>query len=153
MHIAIPPAVRAIKDWAFSDCWGLTTAILNNGLEEIGVYAFNGCTSLVHITTPPSIRAIKDGAFSGCSGLRTVTLNNGLNEIGEWAFAKCPSLAQTVIPPAVTAIDRKAFNECSNLRNVSFWDEIKKFVSGELMGDWWDHRVHEKCLSTYCFFV
>jgi hypothetical protein len=21
------------------------------------------------------------------------------------------------------------------------------------MGDWWDHGVHEKCLSTYCFFV
>jgi hypothetical protein len=31
----IPPSARAIKDKAFCECLGLTTAILNDGLEEI----------------------------------------------------------------------------------------------------------------------
>jgi hypothetical protein len=57
------------------------------------------------------------------------------------------------IPPAVTVIHEKAFNECSNLMNVRFCNEIKEFVSGKLMRDWWDHGVHKKCLRLYCFFV
>jgi len=35
-EMLFPPSVRAIKDFAFSKCLGLTTAILNDGLEEIG---------------------------------------------------------------------------------------------------------------------
>ncbi len=41
VRIVITPAVRAIKDSAFFGCLGLTTVILNNGLEEIGKYAFH----------------------------------------------------------------------------------------------------------------
>jgi hypothetical protein len=82
-----------------------------------------------------------------------VTLNNGLEEIEEDAFAKCTSLIRIAIPPVVRAIHEEAFNECSNLTNVRFCNEIEEFVSGKLMGDWWDHGVHKKCLSTYCFFV
>jgi hypothetical protein len=48
-----PPSVRAIKDWAFYDCSGLTTAILNDGLEQIGACVFVYCTSLVRIAIPP----------------------------------------------------------------------------------------------------
>ena len=60
--IDITPSIRAIKEGAFYNCSGLTTAILNNGLEEIGEYAFSGCT-LACIDIPPSIRAIEVGAF------------------------------------------------------------------------------------------
>jgi hypothetical protein len=153
VHITTPPSVRAIKDGAFRYCSGLTTAILNDGLEEIGACAFNGCTSLVHIATPPSVRAIKKNAFGGCSGLTTAILNDGLEEIGECAFAKCTSLVRIAIPPAITAIHDMAFKECPNLTNVRFCDEIEEFVSGGLLRNWWDHGVHEKCLSTYRFFI
>ena len=67
VRIDIPPSVRVTKDWAFFNCSGLTTVILNNGLEEIGEYAFSGC-ALVRIDIPPSIRAIKEGAFYNCWG-------------------------------------------------------------------------------------
>jgi hypothetical protein len=36
---------------------------------------------------------------------------------------------------------------------VVFCNEIKEFVTAELMRDWWNHGVHEKSLSTYCFLV
>jgi hypothetical protein len=58
-----------------------------------------------------------------------------------------------VIPPAVKEIDETAFGECSDLTSVQFCDEIEEFVSAESMRHWWNNGVHEKCLSTYCFFV
>ena len=53
------------------------------------------------------------------------------------------------IPPAVRVIDETAFEDCSNLTTVRFCDKIEEFVSSGLMWDWWNHGVHEKCLSTY----
>jgi hypothetical protein len=83
----------------------------------------------------------------------TVILGDRLEKIGERAFYKCMSLVSIKIPPAVRVIHKTAFNECSNLTTVRFCDKIEEFVSGELMLDWWNHGVHEKCLITYCFFV
>ncbi len=40
-HVKVHPFVRAIKkNGAFYDCLGLMTAVLHDGLEEIGAYAF-----------------------------------------------------------------------------------------------------------------
>jgi len=64
-RIDIPPSIRAIRGGAFYGCSLLTTAILNDGLEEIGANAFYGC-ALVRIDIPPAFRAIKFGAFYWC---------------------------------------------------------------------------------------
>ena len=150
--INIPPSVRAIKNYAFFKCLQLATVIFNDGLEVIWERAFFKCRSLREILFPPSVRAIKDFAFYGCSGLATAILNDGLEEIGECAFYGCV-LVHIHIPPSLRAIDNTAFNGCSNLTTVQFCDEIEEFVSAESMRHWWNNGVHEKCLSTYCFFV
>ena len=77
---------------------GLTTAILNDGLEEIGKQEFQGCM-LVCIDIPSSVRAIENRAFYNCSGLMTATLNNGLEEIGEKAFRGCALVCIGPPPP------------------------------------------------------
>jgi len=102
---------------------------------------------------PPAVRVIKAEAFYECSGLTNVVLDKGLEEIEEDAFGKCTSLREIVIPPAVRVIHEEAFNECSQLTNVCFCVEIEEFVSGESMREWWNHGVHERSLSTYCFPV
>ncbi len=61
--IVIPPAIRAIKARGYRDCSGLTTVILNNWLEEIGVWALDESRSLVRAKIPLGIRAIKNFAF------------------------------------------------------------------------------------------
>jgi hypothetical protein len=84
--------------------------------------------------------------------LTTAILNDGLEEIGMEAFSGC-ALVRIDIPPSVREIDVAAFKECSNLTTVQFCDEIEEFVSGESMRHWWNHGVHEKCLSTYCLLI
>jgi hypothetical protein len=48
-HVRVHPSVKKIKAQAFQGCTWLRTAILNDGLEEIGFGAFYNCTSLVRI--------------------------------------------------------------------------------------------------------
>ena len=114
-----------------------------NGLEEIGEDAFCKYRSRQRIDIPPAIRAIKDGAFYDCSGLTTVILGNGLEEIGESAFDGCACVRIT-IPPNVRTIHVMAFKRCSDLTTITICNEIKAFVSGESMRDWWNSGVHEK---------
>jgi len=102
--------------------------ILNDGLEEIGEWAFKGC-AFARIEIPLAVRAIIGGAFKECSQLATVILNDGLGEIGRESFNGC-AFVRIVIPPAIRAIDAEAFKECSNLTNVQFCDEIEEFMSG-----------------------
>jgi len=84
--------------------------------------------------------------------LTTAIINDGLEVIEENAFKGC-ALVRIDIPPAVRVIDEKAFEDCSNLTTVRFCNEIEEFVSSGSMRDSWNHGVHEKCLSTYCFLV
>jgi hypothetical protein len=74
MHIATwngdPPTVKVNKAGAFLQCTHLTTAVLGEGLEEIGEAAFFECTSLHEITIPHSVKAIKESAFFKCTHIR-----------------------------------------------------------------------------------
>ena len=87
----IPNNVRKISYEAFGHCRGLTTVTLDDGLEEIGEEAFNGCTSLQEIVIPNNVRKISFEAFIDCSGLTTVTLGDGLRtlERGHLMVAHC----------------------------------------------------------------
>jgi hypothetical protein len=63
------------------------------------------------------------------------------------------SLIEIVIPPAVKDIGIKAFSGCTSLTRVVFNNEIEEFVSAESMREWWNHGIHDYCLSMYCFLV
>jgi hypothetical protein len=78
--IDIPSSIRVIKKWAFEDCSELTTVILNDGLEEIGDRAFEGC-AFVHIVIPPAVKEIDERAFEECSNLMTVQFCDEIKEV------------------------------------------------------------------------
>jgi hypothetical protein len=124
------------------------------GLEEIGACAFASCTLLQEITIHPGVKAIEFQTFHGCIQLTIVNLSDGLEEIRKEAFFECTSLQSIIIPHTVRAIHKEAFSRCTSLTSVMFCDEIQEFVTTkESMRDWWNHGVHEKSLSTYCFLL
>jgi hypothetical protein len=116
----------------------LTTVNGGEGLEDIGDYAFYGCTSLREITIPPAVKAIKEKAFWGCSQLTTVNLSEGLEQIGKRAFGRCISLQRIVIPSTVIAIHKKACYHCTSLTHVEFCNEVHghRMVDAELVELW-----------------
>ncbi len=129
-HVKADSSVRVIKDWAFDNRQQLAIVILNDGLEEIGRYAFWKCASLQEIVIPNAVRSIKDGAFQLCTGLTTVTFGEGLREIETWAFNSCESLHEIVIPNAVRTIKERSFSYCSGLMTVTLGEGLEE-IGGE----------------------
>ncbi|MBQ4466067.1 MAG: leucine-rich repeat protein, partial [Oscillospiraceae bacterium] len=87
-------------------CEEIKTAVIAEGVENIGGCAFIGCTSLTSVTIPDSVTAIWHDAFYGCAALKEVTVPASVKSIGNDAFAECKALESvTILNPACTIYD------------------------------------------------
>ena len=68
---------------------------------------------------PSSVTEIGIGAFDWCSSLRGVTIPSSVTSIGGQAFSYCSSLTSITIPSSVTRIGERAFSDCSSLTSVT----------------------------------
>ncbi|MBQ0009863.1 MAG: leucine-rich repeat domain-containing protein, partial [Ruminococcus sp.] len=78
-NVVIGEGVTSIGNYAFWNCYNLTSITIPEGVTSIGIAAFAYCSGLTSITIPVSVTSIGYGAFSGCSGLTEITVasNNG----------------------------------------------------------------------------
>ena len=102
------------KDYAAS----ITAVILPDGLTNIGLGAFYGCTGLTTVEIPNSVTSIGYQAFCGCYSLVSVAMSSNVTSIGEYAFKNCSALTAIDIPEGVAAIEKQAFFSCSRLTSV-----------------------------------
>ncbi len=145
--------VTKIEDKAFKDCSSIDAVTLNDGLIEIGEYAFSGASLSEISLSPSTLEVIGEYAFKGCEELTTVYVGNlklidyyafgncsnlknifFMNsdwdiEIGSYAFINCTSLTSIFIPYYVASIGNDAFYGCSNLTSVAFEDGISSIGS------------------------
>ena len=127
--IAIPASVKDIGIRAFEGCTSLARVTMPEGVTSIGKSAFNGCSALTSVTIPASVKTIGDSAFSGCTGLVGVTISDGVITIGSSAFSGCSSLTSIVIPASVTTIGSYAFQSCSVLTNAKIAEGVPSIGS------------------------
>ena len=92
--------------------------VINEGVTDIGSYAFNACDVMTEITFPDTLTQICSYAFYSCDGLKDVTFPESLVTIGKRAFGDCDVLTQIRIPAGVT-LGEGAFATCKSLKNVS----------------------------------
>jgi len=69
--------VTKIGDFAFSNCYRLTSVTIPEGVSSIGDYAFSFCEKLTSITLPDSVTYISNSAFSSCTALDALTVTPG----------------------------------------------------------------------------
>ena len=121
VEIKLPSAglLHEIGDRAFEGCYHLRKINMCSGLSKIGVYAFDGCSSLTHVAIPSTVTTIGDMAFQDCHSLKEVQLCEGLRRIGRRAFRNCPSLLHINVPSTVELCGRYSFDGCTLLRNVA----------------------------------
>ena len=112
--------------WSSTAPWGesITEVIIQDGVTNIGNYAFEYCEELTSVTIPDTVTSIGESAFTGCSGLTGVTIPDTVTSIGEYAFAGCSGLTSVAIPDSVTSIDRGTFAGCSGLTSVAIPDTV-----------------------------
>ena len=85
---------------------------------SIGEFAFNDCYEVTSIVIPGSVKYIGDNAFSDLEGLDSINIPEGVEYIGLCAFMNCWSLTQVTIPSTVNYIERDAFENCSRLDSI-----------------------------------
>ena len=79
--IKIPQAADGVKiskigDDAFKSS-AVQEVVISNGIEEIGWFAFSGCSSLKTIEIPSSVASVGYGAFEYCSPSLTIICEKG----------------------------------------------------------------------------
>ncbi len=101
----------SISDFAFADCFVLSSLSLGAGMVTIGDYAFAYCYELLTAVITGAVKTIGISAFEGCEYLQTVTIGASVETIGDYAFAWCYELTSADIPESVTFIGAYAFCE------------------------------------------
>ena len=108
-----------IGEYAFYGCSGLTSLTLPAGITSIGDDTFYGCSGLTSLTLPAGITSIGEYAFYGCSGLTSLTLPAGITSIGDDTFYGCSGLTSLTLPAGITSIGEYAFSRCSGLTSLT----------------------------------
>ena len=97
---------------------GCATTVIPNTVKAIGNFAFEFCEGLTGLSIPEGVTTIGKSAFAGCENLMKVQFPNTLTEIGIDAFLDCFGLQDIVIPDSVTKIGEDAFGEIT-IRTLS----------------------------------
>ena len=109
---------------AFEDCESLKEVLVCSELQEIGDFAFCGCTALKNpdIFKHTNLQKIGYCAFCYC-GFKTINIPETLMIIEEKAFSGS-MLDSIIIPDSVYHIGQNAFLACKNLKKVKYNGEI-----------------------------
>ena len=94
--ITIPASIKRIPNYAFYKCIKLSEVILNEGLEEIGMYAFDSC-KLKKVIIPSTCTTIEQFAFENNKDLYHVYLPSSVQTVNQYAFYSINSLAYICI--------------------------------------------------------
>ena len=106
------------------------TVVIGQGVDYIGIGAFQMCYNLQSVTIPSSVRVIDAGAFSSCNALKNIAIPEGVIAIGAHAFNDCMNLTSVSIPQSMVVIGERAFS-CPNLKDVYYagtesqWGQIQ----------------------------
>ena len=132
-----------IADGAFMSVH-LTSVVIPEGVERIGVLAFGYCELMTEITLPESVTHIGDSAFSSSSDTERKVNIDSLEAWMQIEFETCESnplcnggdlyvngelVSELVIPESVTEIKKNAFSGWDGLQKVIIHDGVS--VIGE----------------------
>ena len=134
-NITIPATVKAIEESAFAGCTTLDSgfaikAPVNDNVDlTIGAKAFENCIGLTSFTVPRHVEEIGSYAFSGCTALKTFIFANEakVSIIGAYAFAST-ALVEIELPAVVESVGDYAFANCTNLLGVYLHRELSGSV-------------------------
>ena len=122
-----PAALRFVDHGAFCWCPDLRRAVLNDGLQVLGVNGqmktgkrfcgvFEG-SGVEEVRLPAGLARLEENLFTKCKNLKHLALPAGLQEIAPYCVTEA-GLEALEVPASVAAIGARAFYNCANLRKL-----------------------------------
>ena len=88
-------------------------------------YAFYDCYYVTTLNLPNTIKEIKPLGVSELTGLTTVNVPNTLERTGRYNFAYMNSMKSITLPNTIKYIDYGTFFNCVQLETINGWDPAK----------------------------
>ncbi len=101
--------------------------VIEEGITEIGNYAFEQCYRLREVILPDSITVLGNQAFIHCSNLSKLTMGGNIKTLPAYAFGYC-GFETFTIPDGVTTINNYAITG-ENLKIVYVPDSVTSISS------------------------
>ena len=121
-HVTMGGVGQAIYDKMFYGQKELETAILKEGVGDIGKEAFANCVKLQGISIPSTATRIGQSAFENDSAMTTVTLAEGLKAIDAYAFTRCSKVTSLTLPASLDSIHAEALQFMSGVTSFTIAD-------------------------------
>ena len=136
--ITIPGSVRFIDTNAFRFCGKLKEVILPEGIEELGSFPFQWCSSLVKADLPASLVKIDSNPFLYCEKLTEIVIAEGnpaldlvngcLVRKEDMALICCPAgikAKKLEFPAGLRRVCSTAFGNCTVIEEVVFEEGLE----------------------------
>jgi hypothetical protein len=115
---------------AFAYCGFKGTLTLPNGLDQIGVAAFQSTKLKGELFIPSSVTIIDGSAFQGTQFNGNLKLPSELISLGGGAFEGCSRLSGTIeIPENIIAVPSELFSECSGIESIKLHKGVEVIES------------------------
>lgn len=124
--------VTCVLDYAFFQCYDVTSVTMPNSITEIGDCAFYRCTGLKTVVLEaPYISKIMDEAFYGCENLTTLQCNSYMPPaLGEDVFVGVDKTTCQLLVQEESVEAYKATEEWCDFLNTTDVEKVKVEESG-----------------------
>ncbi|MBQ3137680.1 MAG: leucine-rich repeat protein [Clostridia bacterium] len=131
LKITVEEGVGNIGSYAFYNCTGLKEISLPKSISSYGTDAFSGCNNLESITIPAEF-IVNDDAFSQLTKIKNVTVTKGTTGVipagdGNLLWHKLPDGGYDIIfEEGITDIGVEAFENAVGIKSITFPASIEK---------------------------
>ena len=112
---------KLIGNYAFQNCYSLSSIVIPDSVTSIGNYAFQNCHSLSSIVIPDSVTSIGNYAFQNCYGMAFYDFSQCISVPtlgGTTVFNSIPSDCKIVVPDNLYDTWKAATNWSTHASNM-----------------------------------
>ena len=110
-----------------------TSYVVPDGVLEIGVSAFQGCSKLTNVKLPDGVEIIDDFAFAFCYELESIIVPDSVRYLGDAAFLFCIKLESVTLGNGIAYIGNTVFSYSAFYNNESNWENDGLYIGKYLL--------------------
>lgn len=124
----------------------LTKVTIQEGITEIGNFAFLGCSNLESVVLPESLTEIGWECFQDCNKLNKINIPSKLNNFAPYLFQNT-GFEEFIISENINKLNTGAFRLCHQLRKVVIYNKEIQYYTTDQLGQVIDEKPFEYCSS------